>query len=57
MRFGVIKGTILGLSRILRCVGFLFEGGQDDIPETFSREYMKAQRLAFRRHKKSKTLL
>ncbi len=51
LKFGVIKGTILGFSRISRCSRLYF-GGPDDIPQTFSFKYMRAQRIAFRRHGK-----
>ncbi|MFP4178593.1 MAG: membrane protein insertion efficiency factor YidD [Spirochaetaceae bacterium] len=36
MRHGVIKGFILGVSRIFRCAGGLFTGGEDPVPEEFS---------------------
>ena len=36
MRHGIVKGWILGLSRILRCIGGLFEGGGDPVPEKVS---------------------
>ena len=52
MKFGIIKGTILGFSRLFRC-NRLFYGGPDDIPCTFSFRYMRAQRIAFRRHGKA----
>lgn len=52
MKFGIFKGTVLGLSRIFRC-SRLYYGGPDDIPNTFSFRYMKAQRIAFRRHGKA----
>lgn len=34
-RFGIIKGTVLAVWRILRCNPFS-EGGYDDVPEEFS---------------------
>ena len=52
MRFGIIKGTILGFSRILRC-SRLYYGGPDDVPETFSFKDIRAKRIAFRRHGKA----
>ena len=33
---GIIKGTILGFFRITRCVGGLFTGGEDPVPESYS---------------------
>ncbi|MFO7849828.1 MAG: membrane protein insertion efficiency factor YidD, partial [Spirochaetia bacterium] len=36
MRHGVIKGLILGITRIFRCAGGLFTGGEDPVPERFS---------------------
>ena len=33
MRHGIVKGWILGLTRILRCTGGLFEGGADPVPD------------------------
>ena len=52
IKFGIVRGTILGTSRILRC-SRLYYGGFDDIPHTFSFRYMRAQRIAFRRHGKA----
>ena len=52
MRFGIMKGTILGFSRILRC-SRLYYGGPDDVPETFSFKEIRARRIAFRRHGKA----
>lgn len=34
-RFGIIKGTVLAVWRILRCNPFC-KGGYDDVPEEFS---------------------
>ena len=36
MKHGLAKGTLLGLARIFRCVGVLYSGGRDEVPETFS---------------------
>jgi len=36
MYHGVIKGFILAVTRILRCAGGLFTGGDDPVPEEFS---------------------
>ena len=51
MELGIIKGTVLGISRILRC-NRLYFGGPDDVPEQFSFRYIKDRRTAFRRHGK-----
>ncbi len=51
-KFGIVKGTILGLSRISRC-SRLFYGGPDDVPETFSFKQIRDRRIAFRRHGKA----
>ena len=52
MEFGIIRGTILGTSRILRC-NRLFYGGPDDLPENFSCRHIRDRRTAFRRHGKA----
>ncbi len=52
LKFGIIKGTILGISRITRC-SRLYYGGPDDVPESFSFKSMRARRIAFRRHGKA----
>lgn len=40
MQHGVIKGFILGTTRIFRCAGGLFTGGKDPVPEEFSFRYI-----------------
>lgn len=52
MEFGIIRGTILGTSRILRC-NRLFYGGPDDLPENFSWRHIRDRSTAFRRHGKA----
>jgi len=37
---GVLKGLVLGTARILRCVGGLYSGGEDPVPEEFSLQYV-----------------
>ena len=49
MRFGIIKGTILGISRILRC-SRMYYGGPDEVPQAFSFKHIRDMRIAFRRH-------
>lgn len=50
MQHGIIKGTILGTSRILRCNRF-YMGGPDPVPQEFSFKYIRDRRIIFRRHK------
>ena len=33
---GIFRGFLLGTARLLRCLGVLFEGGEDPVPEEFS---------------------
>lgn len=50
MLHGIIKGSILGTARILRCSRF-YMGGPDPVPEEFSFKYIRERRTIFRRHK------
>lgn len=52
LEFGIIRGTILGTSRILRC-NRLYYGGPDELPENFSWRNIRDRRIAFRRHGKA----
>ena len=52
MQLGIIRGTILGISRILRC-NRLYYGGPDDVPSSFSWRHIRDRRIAFRRHGKA----
>lgn len=36
LRLGVLPGALLGLARLGRCVGSLYSGGQDPVPDAFS---------------------
>jgi hypothetical protein len=36
MKHGPLKGTFLGLARLFRCIGILYAGGRDEVPEVFS---------------------
>jgi putative membrane protein insertion efficiency factor len=36
LRHGLLAGSLLAIARILRCVGALYEGGEDPVPESFS---------------------
>ncbi len=49
-RFGIIKGTILGIGRILRCSPRYF-GGFDPVPDSFSFSYVKNRYIALRKPK------
>jgi putative component of membrane protein insertase Oxa1/YidC/SpoIIIJ protein YidD len=35
-RHGFLKGSALAISRLFRCNGWLFDGGDDPVPEQFS---------------------
>ncbi len=41
LKHGIIKGFLLGTSRIMRCAGGLYHGGEDQVPELFSFSYIK----------------
>ncbi len=46
MAHGVLKGSVLSLTRITRCVGAFFAGGEDPVPKTFSfRAIMRNYRM------------
>ncbi|MCQ2397885.1 MAG: membrane protein insertion efficiency factor YidD [Sphaerochaetaceae bacterium] len=49
-RFGVIRGTVAGISRILRCSRF-FIGGNDPVPDTFSLKAIRDSWVLFRKTK------
>ncbi|TVR89665.1 MAG: membrane protein insertion efficiency factor YidD [Spirochaetaceae bacterium] len=42
LKHGFLRGSVLGLSRILRCNG-CFHGGDDPVPESFSWAYMRQE--------------
>ena len=50
MQHGIIKGSILGTARILRCNRF-YMGGPDPVPQEFSLKYIRDRRTIFRRHR------
>lgn len=52
-KFGIIKGTILGIDRLLRCNRF-FLGGIDPVPEEFSFKSIRFRHVAFKRHLRTK---
>lgn len=51
LKYGVIKGTILGVSRLTRCSG-RYLGGPDPVPEKFS---FKEIRDNYKRYRKRRT--
>lgn len=36
MKHGILKGTLLSVARLFRCIGILYTGGPDEVPEVFS---------------------
>ncbi|WP_083771479.1 membrane protein insertion efficiency factor YidD [Sediminispirochaeta smaragdinae] len=36
LKHGILKGTLLAISRIGRCTGAFFTGGDDPVPDHFS---------------------
>lgn len=52
LRHGIIKGTIMGVARILRCSS-AFWGGDDPVPETWSWQAVKDGFIRFRKRKPS----
>lgn len=45
-KHGILKGTLLGTSRILRCSG-LYTGGYDPVPDHFSFKEINETRRSF----------
>lgn len=52
LKHGLMRGSVLGLARILRCNGF-FHGGDDPVPESFSWAYLRQEYRNRRASKKS----
>ena len=48
-KHGVLAGTVLAVTRIFRCFGGLFTGGEDPVPEKFSFHHVGAMYKQFRR--------
>lgn len=48
-QFGIIRGTVLGVARLLRC-SRLFLGGPDEVPTYFTFKDIKDPYIRFRRH-------
>jgi uncharacterized protein len=55
MRHGILRGTILTITRITRCVGAWYDGGEDPVPVQFSfREAVEGYRKhAKKRHRRT----
>ncbi len=51
LRHGVLKGTLLGTARLLRCSGGPFTGGYDPVPEDASFRRIREDFRRFRRRK------
>lgn len=52
MDHGILKGLLLSISRILRCTGSLFTGGEDPVPKDFSFKYISRSYKNFWKYKK-----
>ncbi|MFW6235013.1 MAG: membrane protein insertion efficiency factor YidD [Spirochaetota bacterium] len=52
---GVWKGMLLGVSRIGRCQGLLFDGGDDPVPQVFSFRSIPESYSMFRRKRRNTT--
>lgn len=50
-KHGAVLGFILSVSRIGRCTGGLFTGGEDPVPERFSFRHISKGYKKFRRRK------
>ncbi len=50
LRFGIIRGSILGFARLFRCSRF-FLGGVDEVPQTFSFKTVRDGYIIYRKHK------
>lgn len=48
---GLMKGFVLGITRILRCNGWFFKGGNDPVPQVFSWKTIALQYRVFRNSK------
>jgi len=47
MHHGILKGLLLAVTRIFRCAGGLFTGGEDPVPEKFSYGYITGAYRSF----------
>ena len=53
MRFGIIRGSIMGTARILRCSRF-FLGGLDEVPDKWSFSSIRNGFIIYRKRKKDR---
>ena len=53
MRFGPIRGSIMGWARIFRCSPF-FIGGVDEVPETWSWKSISQPYIVYRKRRYNK---
>jgi len=51
LRHGLLKGFLLGITRILRCAGGLYTGGEDPVPDHFSFRHIGRQYKKFWRRR------
>jgi len=49
-RFGIIKGTIMGVMRLSRCRNS-YLGGMDPVPDEWSWKYLKERYVVFKKRK------
>ncbi len=52
LEHGVLAGLLLGIMRILRCVGLLYTGGIDPVPERVTLGYLFGSYWSFFRFRK-----
>ncbi|MFA6845377.1 MAG: membrane protein insertion efficiency factor YidD [Sphaerochaetaceae bacterium] len=48
-RFGILKGALMGFARLFRCSRY-FMGGNDPVPEVWSKKAIKDGYIIFKRH-------
>ncbi len=53
---GLAKGALLALFRLLRCVGLLFSGGIDAVPERVTLRYLFGSYRRFFRFRRDRAL-
>lgn len=56
MTHGVFKGLLLGIFRLFRCVGGLYTGGLDPVPEHVTARYLFGSYHAFFRFRRRGTV-
>ncbi|HUX11381.1 MAG TPA: membrane protein insertion efficiency factor YidD [Spirochaetia bacterium] len=53
MRHGILKGLLLGITRLFRCAGGLYTGGDDPVPDRFSFRHIGRQYRLFWRKRRA----